>query len=290
MSSTAPPSIRRTTPGMQRMLVVASALVFIVGIQLFVFTEQTDRFFAWTIQSPLTAAFLGGGYWASFVLEWSAARKSTWAHARIAVPAVLLFTTLTLVVTLLHLDRFHFAAPSMITRGATWAWLVVYAVVPILMGALLIVQLRQPGGDPPRTAPIPNWTRVALLVQAIVWLPLGTALLIVPQATSSLWPWALTPLTARAIGAWLVSLGVAAVHATRENDWRRVSSAALSYAMFGMLQLIALVRYPGEMQWNSLAAWMYMLFVLAILLFGVYGVQQALRNERSRIPTPLAPA
>jgi hypothetical protein len=57
--------VRRITPTMRRMLYIAATLVFIAGIQLFVLTEHTDRFFAWTIGVPLTAAFLGAGYWAN---------------------------------------------------------------------------------------------------------------------------------------------------------------------------------------------------------------------------------
>src|SRR5664279_3539681 len=120
-------AVRQTTPGTRMILLIASVLVFLVGIQLFVLTEMTDRFFAWTILSPLTAAFLGGAYWASFTMEYFASRHRTWAHARIAVPAVLVFTTVTLVVTLVHLEQFHLGDDSLMTRFLTWAWLFVYA-------------------------------------------------------------------------------------------------------------------------------------------------------------------
>src|SRR5688500_1255825 len=89
-----------TSPRMRLMLLVASILVFIVGIQLFIFTEQTEKYFAWTINPPLTAAFLGAAYWSAFSLEFVASRQRTWAQARIAVPAVLAFTSLTFIVTL----------------------------------------------------------------------------------------------------------------------------------------------------------------------------------------------
>jgi len=36
------------------------------------------------------------------------------------------------------------------------------------------------------------------------------------------WPWQLTPLTAQATGAWLISLGVAAGQALAERDARRL--------------------------------------------------------------------
>src|SRR5436309_8561225 len=35
----------------------------------------------------------------------------SWANARVAVPAIWLFTALTLVATLLHFDQFHFSSP-----------------------------------------------------------------------------------------------------------------------------------------------------------------------------------
>ena len=71
---------RTLAPGMRRILNVAGTLVFLAGIQLFVLSTATDRFFAWTIGVPLTAAFLGVGYWASVALEWLAAREKTWVH------------------------------------------------------------------------------------------------------------------------------------------------------------------------------------------------------------------
>jgi hypothetical protein len=56
-------AIQPVTVAMRRMLYVASVLVFIAGIQTFVLSEDTGRFFAWTIAIPLTTAFLGTGIW-----------------------------------------------------------------------------------------------------------------------------------------------------------------------------------------------------------------------------------
>jgi hypothetical protein len=57
-----------------------SILVFLVGVQLFILTERTDRYFAWTVEPPLTAAALGGAYWASSIMELLASRQPTWAE------------------------------------------------------------------------------------------------------------------------------------------------------------------------------------------------------------------
>jgi hypothetical protein len=271
---------------MRWMLFTASALVFTVGIPLFLLTSRTDFFFAWTIQSPLTAAFLGAAYWASFVLEFMAAREKHWSHARCAVPAVVAFTALTLVVTLIHRDKFHFNAPSLFTRMGTWVWLAVYASVPFLMGALTVFQLRAPGGDPPRQYPLPQWMRSLLIVNASVLILLGCAFLIAPAAVIPLWPWALTELTGRAIGAWLVGLGIAAAHETWENDLLRGRPVMVSSVVFSLLQVIALVRYPSEPDWGHPAMWLYLLFLLNFLVVGIGGWRMRRQVQRPAISLP----
>lgn len=269
------PVVRVSIVGMRWVLVIASVLVFITGIQLFLLSEQTDRYFAWTIKPPLTAAFLGAAYWASCAMEFFAARRRSWAQARIAVPAVLLFTVLTLVVSLVHLDRFHFAATDPIARMAAWVWLVVYALVPLLMGGLLVAQLRAPGGDPPRGAPLSGWVRLMLSIHAVLLIGIGAVLLLAPQMSVLFWPWSLTPLTARAIGAWALALGVAAGHAVWENDWARVQVATMSYMVFALFELIALVRYAEAVAWDGFSTWGYVVFLISVLVVGVYGWRRA---------------
>jgi hypothetical protein len=56
---------RPLTVGMRRMLIVASGLVLGTGLILTLFTRRTADLFAWPIDPPMTAAFLGAGYLAS---------------------------------------------------------------------------------------------------------------------------------------------------------------------------------------------------------------------------------
>jgi hypothetical protein len=258
---------------MKWMLVVASGLVFTVGIQLFIFTDQTNQYFAWTINPPLTAAFLGAAYWGSFLLEFLASREQQWSHARIAVPTVLVFTTLTLVATLLHLDKFHLDTTKFefTTIAATWAWIIVYAIVPPLLFGLLLWQLRVPGRSLPRQYPLPSWARIILTIQGVLMLGLGLAFFVTPENTVSIWPWTLTALTGRAVGAWLLGLGIAAVHSTWENDWMRIRSAMSGLTLFGVLEFIALARYASTPDWGKPSSWVYVVFILSLLVMGSYG-------------------
>ena len=281
-------AVRLLVPGMRRLLFTASALVLLAGIQLFVFTGQTGHFFAFTINNPLAAAFLGAGYWAAVAIEALAGRQALWANARIAVPTVLVFTILTLAVTLTHLGQFHLGSGFAIgTQLVTVAWIVIYLLVPALMLILLAVQARTPGADPPRSAGLPPWLYALLAVQALVLLGLGTALFAVPGQAAHLWPWKLTPMMAQATGAWLISLGVAAGHALAERDAYRLRPAAAGYILLATLLSIALARYPHQYEWRSASGIAYLIFLGTMLLTGGVGLARGLpRATRQSIPGP----
>ena len=258
----------RLALGMRRLLWFAGLLVFLAGVQLFVFTERTATHFAWTIEVPLTAAFLGAAYWASAVFEWRAARELLWANARIAVPTVFLFTTLTLIATLLHLDLFHLGgAFSLATQAVTWAWIAIYAFVPVAMVSVAIGQRRAARLDPPRTSVLAGWVVALLLGQALVMFVVGAWLFLEPGA-ASLWPWALTPLTGRAVGAWVLGLALCAAHCLLEKDARRLRPAAAGYLAFPILQAVALARYPDAIEWGSVQATLYFVFLVGFVVTG----------------------
>ncbi len=257
---------------MRRILRVASVLVFLAGFQLFVLTEHTDLYFAWTIQPPLTAAFLGAGYFASFLLEFLASRENEWCKGRIAVPAVFIFTTLTLIATLLHADRFHFNSPEALARFAAWFWLAIYGIVPPAMLVIWVRQRRIQGVDSKRTSPLKPMVRVTLEIQSIVLLITGIGLFAVANPVVAIWPWKLTPLTSQAIGSWLIGTSVLAFHSVWENDLSRVKAGLISYVALGLLQLIALARYPTNVDWAGLRFWVYLLFTVSVLFVGLYSL------------------
>ena len=117
--------------------------------------------------------------------------------------------------------------------------------------------------------------RVALVAQTCFMLVIGVALFISPTLSEMLWPWKLTALTARAVGAWFVGVGVFAGQATWENDFSRVKAGMVSYLAFGVLQIAALGRFPSSLAWSQLPAWVYIFFIVSVLTVGIYGVIHA---------------
>ena len=262
---------RGSTTGIRRFFYVASFLVFAAGVPLFLGSTQTARYFAWTIKSPLTAAFLGANYWAAIVLEVLAARQRMWARVRVAFVPVLVFTFVTLVVTLVHLDRFHLHGGAFVTRLSTWLWLAIYIAVPPAMIVLGARQLRVSGADPERSHRFPAFFGRAVAAEAVVLTGLGAALLIAPLSTASIWPWALTPLTGRVIGAWLFGMGLGAAQAAREDDFERARIAFVAFGVAVLLQLVALARYGGELDWSSVSGIAYLAVLLGVLALSVFG-------------------
>jgi hypothetical protein len=278
--------VRTTTPAMRAILLVGSALVFVTGVQLYLLSTETRAFFAWTVSPPLTAASLGAFYWTALVLATLSAGERIWARARVGVGGILLFVTLTMVATLLHLDRFHLNSPDPTASAAAWLWLAIYMLDPPILLAILVLQLRQSGVDPPRARLLPAWFRIGLGAQASVLLAIGGVLFLMPSASASIWPWTLTPLTARALSAWLLALASVLVQGIREDDWTRLRAATLSYGVLAALQLLALARFPGDVRWNSPVATLYVAFLVGALLLGGAGYLSAARSSHRWIGPP----
>lgn len=259
---------------MRGLLYAAAVLVFLAGLQLFVFPLRTDRYFAWTIGSPMTAVFLGASYWSAMGLEFSAAQERWWARARIAIPAVLVFTATTFVVTVVHLEPFHLGREfEFTTQLVTWAWIAVYAVVPVLMVVALVQQRRGGTVVPPPTG-LPPAVRLAVTGLAVLLVGLGAALLLAPDRADAAWPWPLTRLTARAVGAWLVGLGVGAAHALIIDDRPSIRPLGITASLFGILQFVALARHGGELDWGMPQAWIYVSVLVVLIGLGVWAVRR----------------
>ena len=155
-------------------------------------------------------------------------------------------------------------------------------VVPLLL-FLTWSQVRRSGQVGDRDRPLPGWLRAVLCLQALVMLALGAALFAAPIGASSLWPWALTPLTGRAIGAFLVGFGAAAAFAVAENELGRLHGAALAYATLGALELAAAALYGGDFTASAAGVALYLAVCVSVLAVGLYG---AVRNRGSaeRLP------
>jgi hypothetical protein len=280
-TTSAPAGHRPTHPGMRTLLGAFALLTALATGALYVLAENTAETFAWTIEPPLTAAFIGAGYAAGFVLVVLSLRDPVWAHSRVSVLTIFVFVVLTLVATLLHINRMHFdddfGGLDLLAKGAAWFWLAVYIAIPVAMAVLLVHQERTPGEDPPPRHPVPVVLRVALALESAVLLVVGALIYVDPTTAEWVWPWAMPPFTARVVAAWLIAFGLATALAAVAGDLRRLRTAAIAYTVFGVLVLVAVARFPDTLDWDQAPAWIFVGLAAAVVLTGAAGWRAAPR-------------
>ena len=275
--------------GTRGVLVAFAVFTLLAANLLLVLTGSTDRLFAWTIAAEPTAAFLGAGYAAGFVLSLLALRQQRWSRIRVAMLTVTAFTVLTLAATVIHLHRFHLDAGGSMARSAAWLWLVVYLVIPAACLVVVGRQERHRDRAEPVRGPMPGWLVAVLAAQGLTLFVAGAVLFAggatrhhhMPNDWTGFWPWPLTPLTAQAVGAWLIAFGFAAAVAIRERDLSRGLVPAVSYTAFGVFELLVVLRYRTQASADDPWLWAYVAVLATIAAAGGYGWRAALRPPRA---------
>jgi hypothetical protein len=268
-------------PATRGLLWAVVVLALLAGIELFVLSDHTDRFFAWTIDPPLTAAFLGATYWSAATMALLSVRPGRWSSARPMVVGILAVTPLLLVVTVANLGTFRMDSVYGI------AWLVVYASLPVLTPVVVALQIRRTTWRP-ASVPIPRALIVVIVLLAIALAAIGMTLLVTPSAAGRFWAWRLAPLSARAIGAWFVAYGATAAWIAWEGDLVRSAAPAAAYAVFGGLGLAALIRHANAVDWRSWRTWALVAALALSAAGGAIVATLAVRARRARVPGPAA--
>lgn len=197
-------------------LIAAGVIPFLIAAFLILYLRpaETGERFAWKIASPLTAALMGAGYLGGAYFFARVLIERRWHRVAHGFPPVAAFTAILLTATLLHWDTFD---------PAHWpflVWLVIYIVTPI---AVPLVwwrnRSRDPGTPEPDDLSVPPVAGRVTLAAGVVLLASAVYLFCLPEHAAGLWPWPLTPLTARVLAGWQTLLGVGALAMSRERRW-----------------------------------------------------------------------
>ncbi len=273
---------------MRVLLGAGTVLVFAAGTQLYVLSAHTDRYFAWTIANPLTAATIGAFYYGAVAIAGLSTLARRWDRARVGVPGIAVFLWLTIAASLAHLTVLHLHSRGLAPRTAAIAWLVIYIADPPLFLLAYVLQLRAGGRDPARPAPAPAWHRWACAVLAVPVLVAGVGLFAFPGPGARHWAWPLPSIAAQALAAWLIALALLLCSVAKEGDLLRSRPATTGMVAFAVLQLVALARYPHAAHGAAAIAWIVLLAAVGVL--GGYALARlpaALRGSAGdRAPSP----
>jgi hypothetical protein len=158
-------------------------------------------------------------------------------------------------------------------------WLAVYAAVPPFVLWLLVRQRAAPGEEPAPAAPeIARPARAALAVEGVALFVLGVVLFVAGDGVDA-WPWTLSDLTARAIAAWLISLGFMLLQCAYERELARTRFALQSIGLVAAFWAAALVRFRDDVRWDLAGA--VALAALAVLAATVVVALRARSRPRA---------
>lgn len=251
-------------------LVAAGVIPFLIAAFLILYLRphETGQRFAWEIASPLTSALMGAGYLGGAYFFTRVLMERRWHRVAGGFPSTAAFTAVLLAATLLHWDTFD---PG---HWPFLVWLAIYAVTPIVVPAVwLLNRRRDPGAPEPGDVLLSPTLGRVLLVAGILLLASAAFLFFQPAGAVDLWPWPLTPLTARVLAGWQALLGVGALAMSGERRWSGWRIPLQSILIWQVLLLLAFIPRRdafgpgGPMNWFTLYTLVGVLTAAAFYLF-----------------------
>jgi hypothetical protein len=240
---------------------------------------DTKRLFAWHItpnMSPMVlgSVYLGGAYFFVRVI-----RAQQWHQVAGGFLPVATFAGLMGVTTVLHWNRFIHS------NLAFWLWVGLYFTTPVLVLAVFLHNQRQYRRASESDLLLSKAAATVIVLAATLSAAMSVLLYLFPHRAISIWPWQLTPLTARMLAA-IFALGIAGFGALRERRW---SAARILLQVAGVmlaLILIAGLRAHREFDSGRPLTWLFTagFTATAIVLAAFYLRMQSLDRARADRP------
>lgn len=202
--------------------------------------QDTGRLFAWDIEPTITPMILGSVYLGGAYFFLRAVRARQWHTVKGGFVPVGTFATLMGVATITHWDRF------LHSHVAFWLWAGLYFTTPFLIFWVWLANRRH---DAPSTdADLLLSVGVSRIIAVLGGLSLltGLFLYLLPNQAVTVWPWTLTPLTARTLGA-IFCLGIAGLGALFDRRWSSAQVLLQVAALMLALILVAGACATGEL-------------------------------------------
>ena len=237
--------------------------LLVAFVVLYLFPGDTKLLFAWTINPTMTpmvlaSAYLGGAYFFVRVL-----REPRWNVVKTGFLSVALFASLLGVATIVHWDKFNHG------HVAFWLWAGLYFMTPLLVigGWLANRRFAAPAGvDERRLGGATRWMVGLIGLLALVQ---GAVMFLAPAQVIAIWPWTLTPLTCRVVGA-IFCLGSAGMGVFLDPRWTTTRLMLQVEALMVALMLIAAVRARTEFDTGRPVTWLMLGGFVAVLLGSAY--------------------
>lgn len=236
-------------------LLVAAILAAAVAL-LYVRPGETDELFAWTIAPEITPLFMGAAYGAGAYFFWRGFGTTRWHRISAGFPGIALFATLMLIATLIHWDRFNQGDAPTMAAISFYAWVLVYIASPLLIGGLWLRNRNADDGSPETAdAEVPEPVRRTVAVGGGAAMLAAAVFFVAPDVLIEIWPWDLTPLTARVISAFIAEAGAIALVLALDPRWSRWRILTQTSGIGSALLAVALARSWGDLDQGNPLTW-----------------------------------
>ncbi len=259
-------------------ILVIPFLVAAFGI-LFLFPLQTERLFAWKLQPAMSAMMLGAAYAGGIYFFTGVLLSKQWHKIKTGFLPVMAFASLLGIATILHWGRFNHQHISF------FAWAGLYFTTPFIVLAVWLRNRRaDPGVIDRLDVAIPYPARLVLGAFGLVTLIIGLFLFVEPLLMVKLWPWTLTPLTARVMGAMFALPGLVGLGVAADARWSAAQLILQSQGFSILLILLASAVAGSDFDWNKPSSWLFSgglaLMLASILALYLY-MQARFRTQRT---------
>jgi hypothetical protein len=271
------PTDDRVLPSTRLVAILVTPILAVAGILLVMFPAATEQLWAWPMGPPLTALAVGGGYLAGAVLFLRAARATSWHRIAAVFPAATVLTVLLLIATLLHWELFSHGHVSF------WTWLVVYALTPMLLPVVWVRNRRRdPGRVPAGTSAVPQGVRALVGGAGVLQLGVALVFFVRPAAAIAVWPWDLSPLTARTLAAFLAFIGALWAWFLIEPRWSGLRLHVQSATIGLLLVAGGAVRASADLAARPAQVGVFVV-LLAATIAGLVALQLFMRARSERV-------
>jgi len=246
-------------------LAVVNVALLFAFLVLYLFPQTTRTNFAWEIKPEIMAVFMGAGYISGAYMFVFAIFGRKWHRVKNSILPVSTFAAVMLLVTILHYDRFLHG------NFGFKLWLAIYIVTPFVVPWLWFNnRVTDPGTPETGDKIVPQVIRWAAGLVGAVTLLFWIVNFINPPFLIAIWPWKLTPLTARTVCAWGTLVSVGGLILFREKRWSAWRYNIQSIALWQGLMVIGSILHRQDFNSGSLfnpyfIAIVFFLFVLFLL-------------------------
>lgn len=234
-------------------------------IILYIFPDQTGMLFAWKIQPSMSAMMLGSAYAGGIYFFTGVLRSRQWHKVKVGFLPVIAFASLLGIATILHWDKFNHSHVSF------FAWAGLYFTTPFIVSFVWLRNRKQDAGNSvEQDTIIPYTWRLIMGAFGSITLVISLFLFLQPGMLISLWPWTLTPLTARVMGAMFALPGLVGLGIALDKRWDAAILILQSQGFSILLILIASILSSQDYDWAYGGSWLFVgglgLMLVSIIL------------------------